>query len=205
MDSKNLFGQFDRILALMELYFPYILLWILLLWAIHIMNYLMGYRLNILGILPRHPFGLAGIFFAPFLHGNFDHLFFNSIPLFALGSMVMLQGPLNFLIVTVFITIVSGFATWLFGRRGLHIGASGLIMGYFGYLLTHAYYDPSLITIITLIMSLYYFGGLIGDLFPGKIVVSWEGHVFGFISGIAVVLLWPQVILIATWMVRRWY
>ena len=46
------------------------------LWVVHIVNWLLHYRLNLLGIYPRHMWGLLGIAFSPFFHRNFDHLFF---------------------------------------------------------------------------------------------------------------------------------
>ena len=55
---------------------------LLVMWAVNIFNWVLGSPLNILGIYPRSLFGLIGIIFAPILHGNFNHLFFNSIPLF---------------------------------------------------------------------------------------------------------------------------
>ena len=104
------------------------------LWAIHIINLLMGYSLNNLGIRTRSLLGLPGIIFAPFLHADFNHLFFNTIPMFVLSDLVLIEGTTVYYVVSLAIIILSGFLTWLFGKRGIHVGASGLIMGYFGYL-----------------------------------------------------------------------
>ena len=160
---------------------------IAILLVIHLVNWLLGYRLNILGIYPRKLAGLPGIIFSPFLHGNFNHLFFNSVPLFALINLILLKGRMVFYIVTLTIILLSGFATWLLGRRAIHVGASSLIMGYFGYLFTEAYYQPTAITVIIAIVCIYYFGGLIiASVIPsGKRNISWEGHVFGLAAGIA--------------------
>lgn len=35
-------------------------------------------------IIPLNPEGLKGIFFSPFLHGNLEHIFGNSVPIFVL-------------------------------------------------------------------------------------------------------------------------
>jgi membrane associated rhomboid family serine protease len=128
---------------------------------------------------------LTGIFFAPFLHHDFNHLFFNSVPFFILTNLVLLHGQLNFYICSLIIICGGGLGVWLFGRRAVHIGASGLIMGYFGYLLAEAYYNLSAITIILAVLALYYFGGLIFALIPGaRKDVSFSGHLFGFLSGV---------------------
>ena len=156
-----------------------------ILWLIHIINCMMQYRLNVLGIRSRTLSGLPGIIFAPLLHGDFNHLFFNTIPLFVLSDLILPEGKIMFYYVSGTITLLSGFLIWLFGRRGIHIGASSLIMGYFGYLLAKAYFNLTATTIVLAGFCLYYFGGLFLSLFPGaKKNVSWEGHVFGFLSGI---------------------
>jgi membrane associated rhomboid family serine protease len=177
----------QNVVSFVQHNFHFVLGIIALLFIIHLVNWLLGYRLNILGIYPRTLFGLPGIVFCPFLHGNFNHLFFNSIPLFVLINLILLKGYMVFYSVTFSIVIVSGFAIWLLGRRALHIGASSLIMGYFGYLFTKAYYQPTAITVIIAVVCVYYFGGLIiASILPsGKQNISWEGHVFGLAAGIA--------------------
>ena len=154
-------------------------------WLIYLLNILLNRRLLILGIYPRHILGLPGILFNTFLHGDFEHLFFNSIPLFVLVDFVLIEGWHQFIIISTFIIIVGGFILWLFGRRGIHVGASGLISGYFGYLITIAYHQPSISAIILAIICVYYFGGILLGLFPKQDKTSWEGHVFGFLCGIA--------------------
>ena len=161
------------------------------LWLIQIINYLLGYRLNVFGIYPRTKRGLTGIIFSPFLHGDFNHLFFNSIPLFVLSCLILLNGKTAFYQTSLIIIILSGFLTWSFGRRAIHIGASNLIMGYFGYLLAASYFNFNATTIIVAIVCIYYFGGMLLSVFPsvtGK-NVSWEGHIFGLISGVSLVFL----------------
>ncbi|MCK4607996.1 MAG: rhomboid family intramembrane serine protease [Gammaproteobacteria bacterium] len=166
---------------------------IAILYLINLVNALLGYRLNILGIWPRSLHGLPGIVFCPFLHGNFNHLFFNSIPLFILMNIILLKGKLIFYSVTFAITILSGFAVWLLGRPAIHVGASSLIMGYFGYLFTEAYFHPSTITIILAIVCVYYFGGLIiAAIIPnGKQNISWEGHILGLVAGFITAYFYP--------------
>jgi membrane associated rhomboid family serine protease len=163
----------------------YVLTIIAGLWIIQCINFALGYRLNALGILPRSPSGLPGILLAPLLHGNFSHLLFNSIPLFLLMNLVLLTGMPEFIIVTLLITIISGFCVWLLGRKALHVGASGVIMGYWGYLMTNAILYPSIITVLLVIFCFYYFAGLFASLMP-KAGTSWESHVFGFVSGLLV-------------------
>lgn len=155
------------------------------LWLLQTFNWVLQYRLNILGIIPRTLIGLRGIVCAPFLHGDFSHLFFNSVPLFVLANLILVQGRTTFYAISLFIIIVGGTTLWLVGKRGIHIGASTLIMGYFGFLLAGAYFKITATTILVAIICLYYFGGLVLALFPSSEKhISWEGHVCGFLAGI---------------------
>lgn len=175
---------------------PFLLKFIGLLWLIHLVNWATKYHLNALGIRPRTGCGLLGIIFAPFLHGHFNHIFFNTIPLFVLGSLVLANGYTLFYTVSIITILLGGLLTWTFGRKAVHIGASTLVMGYFGYLLANVYYNFNITTIILAVICVYYFGGLIIALFPGKKEVSWESHVFGFIAGVAASYAYPTIFVI---------
>ncbi len=157
------------------------------LWAIHIVNFILRYQLNSLGLFPRKIRGIPGIIFSPLLHGSFTHLFLNSIPLFVLLDFIMMGGIHSAILVTVYIVFISGIFLWLFGRKGNHIGASGLIMGYLAYLLISAFEHPSIKTVVLGLICAYYFGGLVLSIFPKEERTSWEGHLFGFIAGLIVV------------------
>jgi len=95
----------------------------------------------IFGIEPRRLRGLDGVIGAPFLHGNFSHLISNTVGLIVLGGLVCMHSAATFLRVTVFVTLAAGIATWLMARNGLHVGASSLVFGYFGYLLARGFVE----------------------------------------------------------------
>ena len=110
-----------------------------------------------------------------------------------MGNLVALEGQEQFLLVTIMVVTIGGSLTWLFGRSSYHVGASGLIMGYWGYLLVNAYHHPTLMTIALGIVCLYYFGGLLSSVIPNDAKESWEGHLFGVIAGIGTSFLYPEV------------
>lgn len=162
-------------------------------WIVNLVNWLLlGSRLNVLGIYPRSIPGLLGIVFSPILHGHFAHLFFNSIPLYVLMNFVLLKGYNMFYCVTTIIAVLGGLAVWVVGRRAIHVGASGVITGYFGYLLLQAFTQHTAVNIVLIFVSLYYFGGIISELIPTEADTSWEGHVFGLLAGFAAVYLAPM-------------
>lgn len=155
-------------------------------WIVFIVNaFVFGGRLNSFGILPQRLIGLRGIIFAPFLHGSFYHLVSNTAPFVVLGWLVMLRGINDFYFVSVISAVVGGLGTWVIGRPySVHIGASGVIFGYFGYLLFRGYFEKSFIAIAISIVIATTYGGLIWGVLPTRTYISWEGHLFGFIGGI---------------------
>ncbi|MGL5134008.1 MAG: rhomboid family intramembrane serine protease [Planktothrix sp.] len=156
------------------------------LWMIEIIDFFV-FRggLNRLGIRPHHIQGLQGIFFAPFLHGNFRHLASNTVPLIALGWFVMLRDVKDFFIVTFITIIVSGFGVWLFGSPNtIHIGASGVVFGYLGFLLLRGFFERSFLSIVLSLVVGWLYGGLLWGVLPLQYGISWQGHLFGFIGGV---------------------
>lgn len=156
-----------------------------LMWIVFIVSWMSGGELLTLGIVPRTLIGLRGILFAPFLHGSFAHLVGNSIPFVILGWLVMLRDPNHFLPVTVFAMLASGLMAWLIGAPGsIHIGASGLIFGYLGFLMLSGWYARSVASIVLSLVVTVLWGGLIIGVMPGAAGISWQAHLGGFLGGV---------------------
>jgi membrane associated rhomboid family serine protease len=155
------------------------------LWVLEIID-LVIFRgsLNTYGIYPRTVIGLRGIVFAPFLHGNFIHLAANTLPFITLGWLVMLKETSDFFAVSAITMIVSGLGVWLFGSTSFHIGASGVIFGYLGFLLFRGLFERNVISIIISLIVGFFYGGLIWGVLPTQPGVSWEGHLFGLVGGV---------------------
>lgn len=158
---------------------------IALIWTLEIVDliFLRG-SLNAYGVRPRNIVGLRGILFAPFLHGGLGHVAANTIPFLTFGWLIMLRETSDFFVVTVVTMIASGLGVWLFGSpNSIHIGASGLVFGYFGFLLLRGYFERSFAAILfSSIVGLVY-GSLIWGILPLQYGISWEGHLFGFLGG----------------------
>jgi membrane associated rhomboid family serine protease len=161
-----------------------VLSFVLLIWAIEILNHVLGYPLSNFGIFPRNIWGLPGILLTPFIHHGFEHTITNSISLIILGILISLKNHRLLFKISLFIIIVGGAGVWMFGRPSSHIGASGLVFGYFGFLVARGWYARDFGSIVISIVTIVIYGGMIFGIFPGQAYISWEAHLFGFIAGI---------------------
>ena len=158
---------------------------VVVLWALEIVDFVVfGGALNNFGIRPREVSGLWGILFAPFLHGDFLHLIANTIPLVSMGWLIMLRDETDLVPVTLITALIGGLGTWLIGSSGVHIGASGVIFGYFGFLLLRGYFERSLSAIAFSVVVAFLYGGIIWGVLPSQPGISWEGHLCGFLGGV---------------------
>ena len=160
-------------------------MWLLvLIWAVALLNHLRDYDLNQFGIVPRDTQSIVGVLVWVLLHADLRHLLVNTTPLMFLGFFVALRGPVLFIRITLMIWIFTGLAVWLFGRPAIHIGASGLVFGYFGFILAVAVYEKSLFDLSLATLTIFYYGGLFFGILPVESFISWESHLFGLLGGV---------------------
>lgn len=169
-----------------------------IIWLVEIVDWLfLDGALDAYGVKPRSVSGLRGILLMPFLHRGFDHLLANTFPIIILGWMVMLRRTADLFIVAAAAVLVGGLGIWLFGASGsVHVGASVLVFGFFGFLLARAFFERSLAAIILAIVVFLFYGGIIWGVLPGQDGISWLGHLFGFIGGILAAYLQSRGLLI---------
>jgi membrane associated rhomboid family serine protease len=159
---------------------------IALIWALQILNWADHYRLDVsYGILPHDVARLPDIFTAPLLHFSWDHIEGNSGPLFVFGLLAAYRGVVRFLGVTVLVAVTSGLAVWLFQSHELTVGASGLIFGYFGYVLARGVIDRNLIDALAAVVMALSYAYILTVAIPGTPGVSWIGHLGGLVGGLA--------------------
>lgn len=162
------------------------LLWIpIILIGVHITGWI--FPLKNLGIIPRSPRGLIGIVTAPFIHLNWQHLLGNLVPLILF--MVILQILFKTTWFHILLTLVfgSGLLLWIIGRKSIHIGASILIYGLFGFIVSYAIFNVNFINMAFAILVLIGYHGLIWRALPlVKNNISWDGHLSGLIAGVLI-------------------
>lgn len=158
---------------------------VIFIWLIEVMDqFLFRGALDNFGVWPRTAAGLWGILLAPLLHVGFAHLAANTVPFLVLGWFVMVRRLRDFFTVTLIVMLVSGLGVWLVAPSNtVHLGASGLIFGYFGFLLLRGYFERSFSSIVWSMLVLFLYGGMIWGVLPQQVGISWQSHLFGFVGG----------------------
>ncbi len=158
---------------------------LVVIWVVEVVNLLTGYALNgLLGLRPRSLGGLDGILFMPILHGSLGHAATNAVPLIVLGSLLAVSAKKLVLPSTAVIVGLGGLGVWLFGGSAIHIGASGLIFGWFGFLLARGIVEKRLVPLMVTVGVALAYGAMIWGVLPGQSGVSWESHFFGAAAGV---------------------
>jgi membrane associated rhomboid family serine protease len=160
-----------------------------LLWLIKSVEVWSGLDLVRHGVYPRELAGLAGVLWAPLIHGSFSHLIANTAPIVVLGTALLYGYPRAAKIVIPVLYIGSGVGVWLFAREAYHIGASGLSFGMMFFVFTAGVLrrDRRALGISLAVFLLY--GGMLAGLFPGNPGISFEGHISGAVCGITLAIL----------------
>ncbi len=156
-----------------------------LLWVLQLIDSLTHEALLRFGIHPRRLDDLGDVLSAPFLHVSWAHVLANTLPLFVLGFFVALGGLRRLVVATVVIIVVSGLGVWLTAPAdSVTVGASGVIFGYFGYLIARGLLDrrPTDLLVGLVVGALYW--TILTGLLPDHQGVSWQGHLFGLLGGV---------------------
>lgn len=163
-------------------------------WAVEIVNYADdGSLSNQYGIQAHNGDTFWHIFTAPFLHANLDHIMANSVPLAIFGLLAALRGVTRFIAVSLIIVVASGLGVWFLSAPGtVTVGASGLIFGYFGYLIARGFVEHRAFDIVIGLVIVVAYGTMIFGALPGQPGISWQAHLFGLIGGI-----------LAAWLTRQ--
>lgn len=152
--------------------------------VVEILNLLTNRTLSQFGIMPRSLSSLPFIFTAPLLHADVGHFLSNILTLCVFSFLALQFGGRTFALLTVGLFIGTGLLVWLLARDAIHLGASGVIYGYFGFLVLAGLLSKKLsLMVISLLVAVFY-GAMVWGVLPSQPFVSWESHFFGFICGL---------------------
>lgn len=156
-----------------------------LMWAAFYLEFFYGWPLSYFGIVPWTPMGLIGIFTGPMLHGSFNHLVSNTVPLLFLGTVLFFFYERIGGIVFFRSYFWTNILVWLFGRHDSnHIGASGVVYGLAFFLIFFGIFRRDFTSMMISIVVIMLYGGVIYGVLPTDPRVSWESHFAGALVGV---------------------
>ena len=158
-------------------------------WIVFIINLLVPIKL---GVHPRELSLMSGVglFLNPFFHDNFAHIIGNTMPLAVLSFIYALrfknEGAI--ILMTMMLIFFGSLGVWMFGEHANHIGASGLIFAYFGYIVGSVFTKSSLMAklrdLLLASVAMVLYGVILFSLFSITPEISWSGHICGFVAGV---------------------
>ncbi len=155
----------------------------------HLFGHASEKRYYQLALRPRQAAYIWCIATYPLVHIGYRHLVFNCLPLLLLGLLIAANSLPTFWLLTVIVVLSSGWGTWLFSTADRVVGASGLVFGYWGFILTRAAISEDTFWTAAAALTLMVYAGLWSSLMKLRGGVSWAGHFWGLVGGIGAAFL----------------
>ena len=162
----------------------YPLILVFLIWLVYWYQIRIDSGIRHYGIQPHKMEGLLGVFTSPFLHSGISHLYNNSIPLLVLSMALFFFYNKIAWRVLFYGMLCSGILTWIIGKSGNHIGASGVIYVLVSFMFFKGILAKHYRLIALSLIIIFFYGSMIWYVFPIKDNMSWEGHLSGLITGV---------------------
>ena len=158
---------------------------VIAIWTVYWIELHFQVNLNEYGIYPQRLSGIKGIALSPFIHGSLEHLYNNTIPLAILmAGLFYFYRSISFQVL-LFGLLVSGIFTWAIGRPSYHIGASGMIYLLVSFIFFKGIFTKHYRLIALSLIVVFIYGSMLWYIFPVEDGISWEGHLGGFLAGLA--------------------
>ncbi len=153
-----------------------------------------GFDWTRLGLVAGDAHQWWGAFTAPFLHAGLAHILGNTVPFLVLGGLVALRSHREFWEATAGAMLGGGIAAWLLSPRGtVIVGASGLVFGYFAFIVVRAVVPGGRTVwgavrdvVIAVVVVALYGGAVAGGILSAGESVSWQMHLGGAVGGAVV-------------------
>jgi membrane associated rhomboid family serine protease len=163
-------GDAEEVLAEARKAFFVMVAFLAILWIVQIANWADHYQLTF-------NYGI-------FLHVSWTHIEGNSGPLFIFGFLAAYRGVRKFLGVTLVVIITSGLGAWIFQSPGsVGVGASGVVFGYFGYIIVKGLFDKHPIDLVVGLVMALCFAYQFTVLLPQQ-GIGWQDHIGGVVGGV---------------------
>ena len=138
------------------------------------------------GINPLEKFGFLKIISAPFIHGDWSHLFGNATAIAVLGASLFYFYSKSAYKIFFLIWLLAGLGLWLGGREAYHIGASGIVYGLILFLLLGGIIRKNRYLAAVSFLVVLFYGSFVWGMFPivPNLPYSWEAHFWGALAGV---------------------
>lgn len=165
-----------------SLVFP--IFFIFVIWIVKISELILNTSYSQYGIYPLEIKGLLGVILAPLIHGDFDHLFANSVPLLVLTTAIFyFYSKVSYRIF--FLSyLITGIWVWVSARASHHIGASGLVYAFAAFLIISGIIRKNKNFMALSFIIVFLYGSMIWGVLPSDPKISWESHLLGMFAGI---------------------
>ncbi|WP_196889103.1 rhomboid family intramembrane serine protease [Aureivirga sp. CE67] len=160
------------------------LLFVIPMWVVYIIEIALNRNFNNFGIYPEKFYGLRGVLFSPFLHGDINHLFNNTVPILVLTTILFFFYRKIANKVFFYGFFLTGILTWLLAQDNYHIGASGIVYMLFGFVFFSGIIRKHFRLTAISLMVIFLYGSMFWYIFPIEDKISWEGHLSGLIIGL---------------------
>ena len=173
-------------IAVRRLYYSMVFpaIFLIVIWLVYLADITLHLDLVYHGLNPRKISGLQGILFSPFIHGGIRHIVANSLPLFALSSLLFyFYNTLAFRVMLIS-WLASGVLVWMIGRSSYHVGASGIIYALAGFLFVSGFIRKHLGLMAISFLVAFQYGSMVWGVLPIEDQISWEGHLSGLLTGV---------------------
>lgn len=167
-------------------------IFLLICWAVFLVDSQLGAELRKWGLRPRSVKGLWGIATVHFLHKDLGHIVNNTWAFLVLNTYLFFFYRNIAFKVLPRLLLFSGILLWLWGRPAIHIGASVAIYGIAVFLFFSGTFRKSLPLMAVSALVLFSYGSMFWGMFPIQPEMSWEGHLSGAVTGLALAYLYRQ-------------
>ena len=156
-----------------------------IIWTVFLFDFILPFiGLTDFGIHPRQVMSLSGVFSTVFLHGSLSHIISNTLPLVLAITALFGNYPKTAKKIMFYSILLTGLLVWSFARSANHIGASGLLYCLLTYIFFSGFIKKDIQSIGLSLVIAFLYGSLIFGIIPDEEHISWESHLFGFITGI---------------------
>lgn len=173
------------------LFFP--MLFVFLLFFIKYLEFIFQTDFYSFGVYPRKIKGLIGIFAAPLIHGGWEHLISNAVPILVLGGGLFYYFKDLGYKIFFSIYLATGLWVWVSARPAYHIGASGVVYGLVSFFVLSAVLRKNKYLLFFSLLVIFLYGSLIWGVFPLKPNISWESHLMGMIAGLFMAIYYRKI------------